>query len=97
MNAQVVFDTINDIIHDKVESLLSRGIIVANYDELLRSLERQGYTEDEIKVAIVELVRAKQIKTGKFYHGKDADGKDIYKGWLRDYRDIDREDDLRPK
>lgn len=98
MNAQIVFDAVKDIINGKIEDLLRRGIIVASYDELLRSMERIGYfNEDEVKKAIVELVRNKQIKTGKTFMGKDADGNDTFKGWLREYREIDKQDDLRPK
>lgn len=98
MNAQIVYDAVIDLINGKINDLLRRGIIVAGYDELLRSMERLGYyNEDEIKAAIVELVRNKQLKTGKTFMGKDANGNDTFKGWLRDYREIDRQDDLRPK
>lgn len=97
MDARIVRDIINDIIDKKVYKLKARGIIVANYDELLYRLLPSGYTEDEVKAAIIELVRTKTIKTGKFYHGKDDNGNDIWKGWLREFRDIDRQDDLRPE
>lgn len=80
MDAQIVKSVILDIINSKIEILKARGIIVANYDELLLRINRMGYTEAEIRPAIVELVRTKQAKAGKF-----ADGK----GWIRDYRTID--------
>lgn len=88
MDAQIIKDLVNDIINRKVEMLKARGIIVVDYDELLIRLNRMGYTEQEVRPAIVELVRNKEVKAGKY-----ADGK----GWIRDYRNIDRQDDLRPK
>ena len=80
MDARIVKDTILDILNRKIEILKARGIIVVNYDELLR-LNRMGYSEEEVRPAIVELVRTKQVKAGKY-----ADGK----GWIRDYRNIDK-------
>lgn len=87
MDARIVRDVVIDIVNKKIDDLKKRGIIVANYDELLYRL--QGYSEAEIQAAIIELVRAKMIKTGKFYHGKDENGNDIRKGWLREIRDFD--------
>jgi hypothetical protein len=88
MDAQIVKDLVNDIINRKVEILKARGIIVVNYDELLSRLNQMGYSEEEVKPAIVKLVRNKECKAGKY-----ADGR----GWIRDYRYIDQQDDLRPK
>lgn len=88
MDAQIVKSLVIDIINSKVEILKARGIIVVDYDELLTRLKRMGYTEEEVRPAIVELVRNKEVKAGKY-----ADGR----GWIRDYRYIDRQDDLRPK
>lgn len=81
MDARIVKDTILDILNRKIEILKARGIIVVNYDELLLRLNRMGYSEEEVRPAIVELVRTKQVKAGKY-----ADGK----GWIRDYRNIDK-------
>lgn len=81
MDPRIVKDTILDILNRKIEILKARGIIVVNYDELLLRLNRMGYSEEEIRPAIVELVRTKQAKAGKY-----ADGK----GWIRDYRNIDK-------
>lgn len=82
MEAQIVKDLILDIIDRKIEILKERGIIVATYDELLLRLNRMGYTEDEVKSAIIRLVKDKQIKTGKFANQQ---------GWLRDFRNCDRQ------
>ncbi|MBQ1226828.1 MAG: hypothetical protein IIX79_01950 [Alistipes sp.] len=87
MDPQIVKNVVDEIINVKIESLKARGIIVANYDELLSYLLQAGYTEQEVQEAIVKLTREKQIKCGKFTNGK---------GWIRDYRTIDRENDLRP-
>lgn len=87
MDARIVRDVVIDIVNKKVEDLKKRGIIVANYDEVLYRL--RDYSEAEIQSAIIELVRTKSIKTGKFYHGKDDNGNDIWKGWLREIRDFD--------
>lgn len=81
MDARIVKDTILDIINRKIEILKARGIIVVNYDELILRLQRAGYTEQEVQRSIVELVRTKQVKAGKFSDGK---------GWIRDYRSIDK-------
>lgn len=81
MDARIVKDTILDILNRKIEILKARGIIVVNYDELLLRLNRMGYSEAEVRPAIVELVRTRQVKAGKY-----ADGK----GWIRDYRNIDK-------
>lgn len=81
MDARIVKDTILDILNRKIEILKARGIIVVNYDELLLRLNRMGYSEEEVRPAIVELVRTRQVKAGKY-----ADGK----GWIRDYRNIDK-------
>lgn len=82
MEAQIVKDLILDIIDRKIEILKERGIIVATYDELLLRLNRMGYTEDEVKSAIIRLVKEKEIKTGKFANNT---------GWLRDFRNCDRQ------
>lgn len=89
MDSRIVKDAIDSIIRNKINDLLNRGIIVANYDELLNRLANLGYTEEDIKPAIVELVQTKQIKTGKTFIGKDEQGRDMYKGWLRDRRALD--------
>lgn len=81
MNAQIVKEVVLDIIERKIEILKERGVFVADYAELLLRLNRIGYTEDEVRAAIIELVKAKELKTGKY-----ADGK----GWLRDFRNMDR-------
>lgn len=88
MDARIVKDIILDIIDRKIEILKERGVFVVKYDELLLRLNRMGYTEEEIRSAIVTLVRSKEIKAGKF-----ADGE----GWVRDYRNIDNANDIRPK
>lgn len=88
MDARIVKDVVLDIINRKVEILKERGVFVVNYDELLTRMMRMGYTEEEMQTAIRTLVREKEIKAGKY-----ADGK----GWLRDYRRMDKYDDLRPK
>ena len=97
MDAQIVKDAVLSIIREKVDFALARGIYRANYDEVLRRLAHFGYSEEEIRPAIVELVRTKQLKTGKTPDGVDDNGQPKMKGWLRDYREIDKEDDLRPK
>lgn len=81
MDAQIVKDFILDIINAKIEVIKARGVFSASYEELLLRLGRMGYNEDEVKVAIIQLVKNKEIKTGKF-----ADGT----GWLRDFRNIDK-------
>lgn len=81
MISHIVKDLILDIINTKIEILKARGVFTASYDELLHRLIRMGYSEDEVKAAIIKLVKNKEIKTGKF-----ADGT----GWLRDFRNIDK-------
>lgn len=81
MIAQIVKDLILDIINTKIEIIKARGVFTASYEELLLRLNRMGYSEDEVKAAIIQLVKNKEIKTGKF-----ADGT----GWLRDFRNIDK-------
>lgn len=83
MDARIVMDAIERIIYGKIQKLIDRGIIVANYDELLGKLIPIGYSEDEIREAIVELVKTRQAKAGKFEDGR---------GWIRDFRQIDREE-----
>lgn len=91
MNPQIIKDVVDDIIKVKAEGLITQGIILATYEELSKRLMMCGYTEAEIKAAIVELVQAKQLKTGKHYHGKDEYGEPIYKGWLRKfYKHLDQ-------
>ena len=85
MDARIVKDCILDIINMKIEIIKARGIIVANYDELLIRLIRAGYTEGEVQTAIRQLVREKQVKAGKY-----ADGK----GWIRDYRNVDDQEEI---
>lgn len=82
MDARIVMDAIERIVYGKVQALIDKGIIVANYDELLARLQQMGYTEQEVREAIVTLVRTKQAKAGKFSDGR---------GWIRDFRQIDRE------
>lgn len=82
MDAQIVRDLVLDIINSKIEILKERGVFVVNYEELLTRLNRMGYTEDEIRLAITKLVKEQQLKCGKY-----ADGK----GWLRDFRRMDKE------
>jgi hypothetical protein len=84
MDAQIVKDFILDIINAKIEVIKARGVFSASYDELLLRLGRMGYNEDEVRAAIIKLVKNKEIKTGKF-----ADGT----GWLRDYRNIDKQEE----
>lgn len=88
MDAQIVFDVVDDIIKAKIEWARKKGIYRANYDELVNRLTMCGYSEAEIQTAIRELVATKRIKCGKDDSGK---------GWLRDYREIDKNDDLRPQ
>lgn len=82
MDAQIVRDLVLDIINRKIEILKERGVFVVNYEELLTRLNRMGYNEDEIRLAITKLVKEQQLKCGKY-----ADGK----GWLRDFRRMDKE------
>lgn len=83
MDAQIVKDVVLSIIDTKIESLKERGVIVANYNEVLRYLQRVGYSEYEVQQAIRQLVSEHSIKAGKFEDGR---------GWLRDYRQIDRQE-----
>lgn len=87
MDAQIVFDVVDDIIKAKIEWARKKGIYRANYEELVGRLTMCGYSEAEIQTAIRELVASKRIKCGKDDSGK---------GWLRDYREIDKNNDLRP-
>lgn len=80
MNPRIVQDLIASIIDEKVQKLKNRGIIVADYDELVQRLTRIGYTESEIRQAIIELRNSNSIKTSKFSNGC---------GWLRELRQID--------
>lgn len=80
MNSLIVKDTIASIIDDKVYKLKNRGVIVANYDEVLHLLTAAGYSESEIKRAIIELRDTGAIRTGKFRDGR---------GWLREVREMD--------
>lgn len=80
MNPQIVKDTIAAIIDDKVYKMKNRGVIVANYDELLHRLTTAGYSESEIKRAIIQLRDTGAIRTGKYRDGR---------GWLREIREMD--------
>ncbi|MCM1301966.1 MAG: hypothetical protein NC226_09630 [Bacteroides cellulosilyticus] len=84
MNPQIVKDTITAIIDDKIYKLKNRGVIVANYDELVHRLTMVGYYETEIQHAIVDLRKAGVIRTGKYQNGK---------GWLREIREMDKTTD----
>lgn len=81
MNSQIVKDTIAAIIDDKIYELKNRGVIVANYDELVHRLTTVGYSEAEIQHAIIDLRKTGDIRTGKYQDGK---------GWLREIREIDK-------
>ena len=83
MDAQIVKDMILDDINRQIEILKERGVFVAMYKRILDRLLNAGYTEAEVQSAIVQLVRNKEIKTGKF-----ADGT----GWMRDFRHMDKND-----
>lgn len=82
MDAQIVKDVVLSIIDTKIEKLKEQGAIVAGYNEVLRYLQRLGYSEHEVQQAIRQLVGDKSVKCGKFSDGR---------GWLRDYRQIDRQ------
>lgn len=84
MNPQIVKDTIAAIIDDKIYKLKNRGVIVANYDELVSRLMTVGYSEVEIQHAIIDLRKTGDIRTGKYQDGK---------GWLREIREIDKKTD----
>lgn len=88
MNPQIVFDVVLDLIVEKIEWAKKRGIYRATYKEVETRLLACGYTKEEIQDAIRILAHEKKLKCGK-----DASGK----GWLRDYREIDKNDDLRPQ
>jgi Holliday junction resolvasome RuvABC DNA-binding subunit len=81
MDSRIVKDTVVAIVNRKIDELKARGVIVANYDEVLRSLNRMGYSEAEVQDAIRQLVANKEIKAGKFSDKR---------GWLREYRECDR-------
>lgn len=83
MDAQIVKDVVLSITDTKIEKLKEQGVIVADYNEVLRYLQRLGYSEHEVQEAIRQLVREHSIKAGKFGDGR---------GWLRDYRQIDRQE-----
>lgn len=84
MNPRIVQDLIASIIDEKVQKLKNRGIIVADYDELVQRLTRIGYLESEIRQAIIELRNSNSIKIGRFSDGR---------GWLRELRQIDMADE----
>lgn len=81
MNPQIVFDVVLDLIDEKIEWAKRRGIYRANYEELEKRLLLCGYTQQEIQDAIRILVKEKKLKCGR---------DDSNKGWLRDYREIDK-------
>ena len=88
MDARIVKDLSLSDINRQIEILRERGVFVMLYQRLISRANKMGYTEDEVKRAIIELRKSKEIMTGKFKDGT---------GWLRDYRKLDEIDDLRPK
>jgi hypothetical protein len=76
--------TVSDLIDEKIEWAKRRGIYRANYEELEKRLLLCGYTQQEIQDAIRILVKEKKLKCGR---------DDSNKGWLRDYREIDKTGD----